>query len=107
VDWGDATFELCTEDGRVTQGPPLIKWALPADGQPGQDERKVAAWLRAKGATFTPVDGPSAASHPSGQHPGGLFWCPECDGRHTIAEIQALREQGWPCRQEHTELEPA
>jgi hypothetical protein len=88
VTWPDkgAVFAIATDGGKVTQGPPLVKWAI------GESEARVAEWLRDKGATFAPLpDKPQASPH---LDPGARFWCPVCHGTQTIAEIQACREAG-------------
>lgn len=41
-----ATFGIITEDGRVTDAPPIARWAI------GRAERDVAAYYRRKGAEF-------------------------------------------------------
>ena len=44
-----ATFGIVTKDGRVTEAPPIAKWAI------GPDERPVAGYYRQRGARFRPL----------------------------------------------------
>jgi hypothetical protein len=92
VDWGDACFQIGTQDGVCVEVPPLVKWGK------GKPESLVAGWLKAKGARFTPLpDGATRAASPH-QDPAALWYCEQCKGRHTIAGMQWLRERDWTCR---------
>lgn len=44
-----AVFAVVVRDGVVVDAAPIARWAV------GQDERKVAAWFRARGARFEPL----------------------------------------------------
>jgi hypothetical protein len=46
-----ATFALGITNGRVSDAPPIARWAI------GQDERRVAGFYRAKGAVFRDLPG--------------------------------------------------
>ena len=44
-----ATFALAAKDGRITDAPPIARWAI------GKPEREVASHYRRKGAEFRPL----------------------------------------------------
>ena len=48
-----ATFALAAKDGRITQAPPIARWAT------GRDEREVAAYYRRRGAVFRDLPVPA------------------------------------------------
>ena len=99
VSWGEATFALGIDDaGMVTQTPPIAKWAS------GKDQATVAAWYKARGATFAQIPEPAA---PVTMSPDARFWCEHCNGRHTISQMQRLRAADWPCVQPRAPVPPA
>jgi|SRR5262245_16293758 len=90
VTWGDACFGLGIDDGRVTEAPDLAKWAR------GQNERTVANWYRARGATFADLDGPTHHQASTSRHLDGTerWFHEKCRGTHTIAETAACEAAG-------------
>ncbi len=84
IDWGQACFQIGVEGGVVREAPPIARWAR------GKPEREIAQFFRNRGAKFRDVTNVSLTS------PEALWWCPTCNGRHRLSEMQACREAGPP-----------